>query len=84
MTRWTYDPNIDAAYIILDDKEPNGVKTVDLTGIGVMVDFDLDGNVLGIELLGGKLRITIDGLVADLHLERFLKEEPNGRDRKVD
>ena len=55
-------------------------ETLDLTGITVMIDVDLDGNVLGIELLGD----TELGLVDDLHLTFALKNAPNTRNRKVD
>jgi uncharacterized protein YuzE len=71
MTKWTYDPAIDAAYIEISPREPVTVRTIELTGIHVMLDVDLDGNVLGIELLPG-----FGGTVQRLNLTHHLKEEP--------
>lgn len=72
MTHWTYDPAIDAAYIQISTREhPNGVKTMDLTGVAIIqVDVDLDGNVLGMELIGGTQDISLRDL------KQYLKEEP--------
>lgn len=79
MTRWTYDEEVDCAYIILEEQEPAGVRTVELTGVHVILDVDLDGNVLGLELLPG-----FGGTVERIGLARYLKEEPNGRNRKIE
>jgi uncharacterized protein YuzE len=79
VTKWTYDEEVDCAYIQVDEREPNGVRTVELTGVHVILDVDLDGKVLGLELLPG-----FGGTVKRIGLARYLKEEPNGRERKVE
>jgi uncharacterized protein YuzE len=71
MTKWTYDAEVDCAYIEIDSRQPGFVRTVDLNGIHVMMDVDHKGNVLGIELIGH------GGLVESLHLNDWLKKEPN-------
>jgi len=56
--RMTYDPDADAAYIYISDPiEPGGsvqnaVMDHDLAGTAVVGDFDREGHLLGVELLG--------------------------------
>lgn len=60
--RVTYDPYADAAYIYLREIEPGGTKaTVDAeeaegiaAGGSIMLDFDDDGRLIGIEVLRAK------------------------------
>ena len=56
--RMTYDPDADAAYLYITDPiEPgasvsNSTLRRDLESASVIADFDRDGRLLGIELLG--------------------------------
>jgi uncharacterized protein YuzE len=56
--RMTYDRDADAAYIYVSDPiEPGGsvhnvIMDHDLKGTAIVGDFDRDGHLLGIELLG--------------------------------
>ncbi len=53
--RVTYDPEVDAAYIYCTDAKPRGriAHSVHLAGelLGVHVDLDSSGRILGIEVL---------------------------------
>lgn len=66
--RATYDPAVDAAYFRLQaDIEVGGVaQTVPLdpAGIGGMInlDFDKEGRLLGIEVLGAKDKLPVEAL----------------------
>lgn len=79
MTAWNYDPAVDVAYIQVNVRYDGPVRTIDLDEmsrchIQVMIDTDLDGNVLGMELLGSPGSKTV------LHgLERWMKEPANVR-----
>lgn len=46
--RWTYDPTVDAAYAQVSDKP---IKRTEELADGVIIDYDADGKVVGIELL---------------------------------
>jgi uncharacterized protein YuzE len=59
--RVTYDPSVDAAYIYLREVEPGGIKeSVDIDapeGVAagsVVVDFDHEGRMVGIEVLNAR------------------------------
>jgi uncharacterized protein YuzE len=54
--RVTHDPSVHAAYIYLTDAiAPGGVKKTISTERGINLDFDADGHLIGIELLGADL-----------------------------
>ncbi len=67
--KWTYDSNVDAAYITVGDIN-NSVKTLDLNDSHVMLDFDLDGNLIGVEIIAGD-NITLRDL------KKYLKRDPD-------
>jgi uncharacterized protein YuzE len=73
-TNWQYDSAGDCAYIKIVNFEPQKVKTVHLERVEVLLDMDLDGNVLGIELLGDPTG-TNPTVLKDLG--KYLKTEPN-------
>jgi uncharacterized protein YuzE len=55
----TFDPSVDAAYVeIVDHKDGEAVEQVNVTpphGEGdVVLDFDKDGRLLGIEVIGAR------------------------------
>jgi uncharacterized protein YuzE len=51
MMRTTYDPEADAMFVWFG---PEGTKSVETEEVapGIMLDFDSDGRVIGIEVLG--------------------------------
>ncbi len=55
-----YDPEVDALYVDLSDS-----ATVDSTEIapGIIVDFDADNRIVGIELLNAKAKLAADALI---------------------
>ncbi|MBX9908717.1 MAG: DUF2283 domain-containing protein [Beijerinckiaceae bacterium] len=53
----TYDPTVNAAYITLG-KEPRGLKTVEVNH-DLLIDFDSDGVIYGIELLDARRQLAI-------------------------
>lgn len=61
--RGTYDPSVDAAYIYLADEIREGqvAKTVPLDPSAIHgqinLDFDGDGRLIGIEVLGANTRL---------------------------
>ncbi len=62
----TYDPKSDAAYIYLATRiEPGGVKSTYAcdpaeTGAEINLDFDSDGRLIGIEVLGASRKLPAD------------------------
>ena len=53
MLRVTHDPEINASYIYLTGSiEPGGVKKTVSATPGINLDFDADGHLIGIELIG--------------------------------
>jgi uncharacterized protein YuzE len=66
--RMTYDESADAAYIYLMDEVAPGavVKTsvcsTHLKGAAVNLDFDRNGKLLGIELLGARLLLSAEAI----------------------
>ncbi len=69
--RLTYDPDADAAYVYFVDVIAAGavkrteVSGIELVGSVIIVDFDAEGKILGIEILGaGRVlaRSTLDGV----------------------
>lgn len=46
--RWTYDPHSDAAYAQVSDKP---IKRTEELAEEIMIDYDADGKVVGVELL---------------------------------
>lgn len=60
----TYDPSCDAAYIYLCEIEPGAaVTTVDVhDDMTVMLDYDAEGRLLGVEVMGAYERLRIETL----------------------
>jgi uncharacterized protein YuzE len=56
MMRTTYDPEADAMFVWFG---PEGVKSAETEEVapGIMLDFDSDGRVIGIEVLGVSKRM---------------------------
>lgn len=50
--RMTYDPAADAAYLYLTEREPAEVARTEEVSAGVMLDFDQESRVVGVEILG--------------------------------
>lgn len=56
--RVTFDANADAGMIYLADIDPGGVaRTVEAVPGSIMLDFDPDGRLIGIEVLDAKRRL---------------------------
>ena len=57
MIRTSYDPETDAMFVWFG---PEGVKSVETQEVspGIMLDFDSDGQVIGIEVLDLSERMT--------------------------
>lgn len=51
---WRYDPEADAAYLKLEEAK---VVESDETAQGVVVDYDADGRIVGIEVLNASRRL---------------------------
>lgn len=58
--KWTYDPDADAAHIILADIAIDESEEVTP---GVIFDFDNDGGIVGIEVLNASTRLPKSALV---------------------
>jgi len=58
MLRTSYDPEADAMFIW---SGPAGVKSAETEEVapGIMLDFDADGRVIGVEVLGVSKRMTM-------------------------
>ena len=50
----TYDPEVDVLRIVLSD---NAIAESDEERPGVILDFDADGNVVGLEILNASKRV---------------------------
>ena len=52
--RMTYDPAADAAYLYLTERSPEApeVARTEEVAPGVMLDFDQESRVIGVEILG--------------------------------
>ncbi len=57
----TYDPQVDALYMALSDRPT--VESEEVSP-GVVLDFDEDNRIVGIELLNAKARLATDVLTA--------------------
>ena len=57
MMRTSYDPEADAMFIWFG---PEGVKSAETEEVapGIMLDFDADGEVIGVEVLNVSKRMT--------------------------
>jgi len=57
MMRTTYDPEADAMFVWFG---PEGTKSAETEEVapGIMLDFDSDGRVIGIEVLGVSKRMA--------------------------
>ncbi len=67
MFKVTYDKSVDAAYIYFKDIPPGGVAYVyscdeDKVGEMINLDFDKDGILLGIEVLGASKKLPAEVL----------------------
>ncbi len=67
--RVEYDPRADAAYIYLTDIAPGGVArsyACDPSEAGAMInlDFDSEGHLLGIEVIGARSHLSGEALAA--------------------
>ncbi|AGL15227.1 DUF2283 domain-containing protein [Actinoplanes sp. N902-109] len=62
--RMTLDPAADAAYVELAGAEHRSVEniTVDRPDGMIVLDFDADGHLLGVELLGAQVLLPPDAL----------------------
>ena len=66
----TYDPDVDAAYIYLTEIPAGGVArtyccdSAEVDGM-INLDFDAEGRLLGIEVLGAKTKLPIGLLVPE-------------------
>jgi uncharacterized protein YuzE len=49
--RFSYDPKVDAMYMTFRRKTKAGRLTTQNAGSGIYVDFDLNHNVVGVEVL---------------------------------
>jgi uncharacterized protein YuzE len=50
----TYDPEVDALTIILSDA---AVEESDEARSGIILDFDVEGNIVGLEILNASKRV---------------------------
>ena len=57
MMRTTYDPEADAMFIWFGPNDAKSAETEEVAP-GIMLDFDSDGRVIGIEVLGVSGRMT--------------------------
>jgi uncharacterized protein YuzE len=69
--RITYDPDVDAVYILFGDASPfDSHDVVD----GVTIDVDAGGRILGIEVLDARARLG-EAALAGVEFHRF--DEPD-------
>ncbi len=54
----TYDGKADAMYIALEDLKPKGVKQTIALNDDIIVDFDANKKIVGIEILSASKNIT--------------------------
>jgi uncharacterized protein YuzE len=55
-----YDTDADALYVQL--RQPNGPVNTEFIDVARYVDYDADGNVIGVELLGVSQGVDFEGL----------------------
>jgi uncharacterized protein YuzE len=65
MSKITYSPSVDALAIHLRENEVDDTEEVEP---GIMLDYDKDGKVVGIEILDFLLRVRESGVVMDEYL----------------
>lgn len=53
-----YDGSVDALYVDLDNLSPQKIHDTREVQPGVMVDYDVDGNIIGVEILGFQERLN--------------------------
>ena len=58
--RIEYSPDVDALYIYLKDAD---IADTDEISDGIIVDYDRDGNLVGIEILWASKKADIDELI---------------------
>jgi uncharacterized protein YuzE len=61
--KWTYDPEADAAHMVLDDVAIDESEEV---MPGVIFDFDDGGRIVGIEVLNASARLPKSALVPEV------------------
>jgi uncharacterized protein YuzE len=59
MLKLTYDPDVDALYVQLKDTPPT--DSVDYAA-GLTLEFDADGDVVGVEILDASQRLDADAV----------------------
>lgn len=59
MITTTYDPEADALYVYLAPRDKAAADTREV-GPGIMLDFDEDGQIIGIEVLSVCARTKVD------------------------
>jgi uncharacterized protein YuzE len=60
--KWSYDPEADAAHMVLDDATIDESEEVTP---GVIFDFDVSGRIVGIEVLNASARLPKSVLVPE-------------------
>jgi uncharacterized protein YuzE len=60
--KWVYDPDADAAHMVLDDVAIDESEEV---SPGVIFDFDAAGRIVGIEVLNASSRLPKAALVPE-------------------
>ena len=54
----SYDKQVDAMYIALEDAKPNGVKQTIALNDDIIVDFDGNKKIVGIEILSASKNLS--------------------------
>ena len=71
-----YDREVDALYIRLQDK--NVIRTTEI-GEGLNVDFDENGKLIGLEVLGASKRYTLSDIFNISTENLFLEDRLTGK-----
>ena len=61
ISKFRYDPASDAAYLRFSDAK---IEESEEVSPGVVLDFDADGRIVALEVLGAAARLPKDALVA--------------------
>jgi uncharacterized protein YuzE len=73
MSKITYSPSVDALAIHLREAEVDDTEEVEP---GIMLDYDKDGKVVGIEILDFVLRVRESGVAMDEYVSDHLSAVP--------
>ncbi|MFH1586612.1 MAG: DUF2283 domain-containing protein [Candidatus Diapherotrites archaeon] len=60
--KFTYDKEADAAYVAFEEVRPKGVKHTIALNEDVIVDFDNNNKIIGIEILSASKNLNKKGL----------------------